>query len=208
MEYTLIDMQNWSRREHYAFFYPQRTRFSVTADIDVTRLVQVCKRRGESFFAAMMYRVTQALNSVEQLRCRSLPDGQVALYEQVLPNYPVMKADGNFIISWIPAQADYAAYLCALAEDMERVKTLPGIFAKDIPDSSFVVSCLPWVRYTALENAGGGDGPFCQWSKYTWQDGRATLGATLMADHALADGLHVGQYFAALQRFADKHPQE
>ena len=59
----------WRRRELYEFFSPMSNPFySVTFNLDVTELYDYVKSQGLSFYYALTYLVTKAVNSVGALR--------------------------------------------------------------------------------------------------------------------------------------------
>ena len=61
-----IDLEAWARKEHYAFFAPMSHPFySLTFPVDVTALRRRCKQEGLSFYSAMVFGVTKAMEGVE-----------------------------------------------------------------------------------------------------------------------------------------------
>lgn len=64
-----ISFDEWERRELYGFFADMSNPFySVTFNLDVTELYEYVKPRGLSFYYALTYLVTRAVNSVRALR--------------------------------------------------------------------------------------------------------------------------------------------
>ena len=67
----IIDRASWPRRELFDFFSPMsQPFFSVTFRQDVTRLYAFAKENRLSFYYALVYLCTQALNQVEAFRDR------------------------------------------------------------------------------------------------------------------------------------------
>ena len=66
------------------------------------------------------------------------------------------------------------------------------------------ISTLPWLNYNALiQPVAGGDesNPRITWGKYKEDaQGRLMMPVTLLAHHALADGLHVSEFFRLLEK--------
>jgi len=78
---TPIDLTSWPRREHFEFFKQyDMPFFGVTAQLDCTRLYDKAKKDGFSFSAAYHFASLQAVNEVEELRCR-IEDDLVAMMQ-------------------------------------------------------------------------------------------------------------------------------
>ena len=71
------------------------------------------------------------------------------------------------------------------------------------PLSFFFVSALPWLHYSQLEHpavSADDSNPRISWGKAITAGGRTTLPVSLYVNHALADGLHISQFFANLEK--------
>jgi chloramphenicol O-acetyltransferase type A len=70
------------------------------------------------------------------------------------------------------------------------------------------LSCLPWIDFTALDNALPGPDdciPRFSWGKFVEaSDGRWSCPVAVQVHHALVDGLQVGQFFEAAQKSLDR----
>ena len=84
-----IDIETWPRREHFRFFmrmdYPQ---YNLCFDVDVSRLVPLCRERGLSFYYALLYYSTLAANAVEAFRYRVRGDKVVCQFTLDLAALP------------------------------------------------------------------------------------------------------------------------
>ena len=66
-----IDLQSWSRREHFKFFSAfDHPHFGLCANVDLTRFHPFVKQHGISFTAAVVYVITRAANAVPEFRYR------------------------------------------------------------------------------------------------------------------------------------------
>lgn len=73
-------------------------------------------------------------------------------------------------------------------------------------DDLAYLSCMPWLDYTAINNALPGPDdciPRVTWGKFVEHNGRWDMAMTLEVHHALVDGAQVGAFFAAVQRALD-----
>ena len=50
MAFTVIDMENWERKEHYQYYINLvKAKYTVTTEIDVTKLVSEIKNKNLKF---------------------------------------------------------------------------------------------------------------------------------------------------------------
>lgn len=86
-----IDFSSWPRREIFSFFSSlDQPFYSVCFREDVTRLHAYTKAHGLSFYYAMTYLVTQAVNEVKNLRY-TIRDGSVYLLDKRTPSFTELK---------------------------------------------------------------------------------------------------------------------
>ena len=80
-----VDRTHWERAELFEFFSAVSHPFySVTFRVDVTNLYRYVKERHLSFYYAMGYLVTDAVNSVKNFRY-AIRDGEVWLLMSAFP---------------------------------------------------------------------------------------------------------------------------
>lgn len=202
MSYHIIDMTSDPRSGQFAYFRRMLFPFAgVTAEVDITDFV--AWRQGRPFFLSLLYAVTRAANAVPQLRRRLLPDGRVVEYDWCPPSYTAMKPDGVYVYCSIEENLPYDEFV-ALGQRRQREVLQRGTLTEDgDPLSLFFVSSLPWLHYSQLEHpavSADDSNPRISWGKAVSAAGRTTLPVSLYVNHALADGLHISQFFANLER--------
>lgn len=202
MSYHIIDMTSDPRSGQFAYFCRMLFPFAgVTAEVDITDFV--AWRQGRPFFLSLLYAVTRAANAVPQLRRRILPDGRVVEYDWCPPSYTAMKPDGVYVYCSIEENLPYNEFV-ALGQRRQREVLQRGTLTEDgDPLSLFFVSSLPWLHYSQLEHpavSADDSNPRISWGKAVSAAGRTTLPVSLFVNHALADGLHISQFFADLER--------
>ena len=91
-----IDLTTYPRRSHYEFFksyaYPY---MGITANVDVTELVNYAKAKGGSTFLACLWAAANAANAIPELRQRMVEDGIVE-YDHCDLGHTVPMEDGTF----------------------------------------------------------------------------------------------------------------
>lgn len=205
-----IDMKNWKRKEHFAFFYrmdyPQ---YNICMDLDVTRFLAFTRDKKLSFYYSMIYAVTDVLNSIENLKYR-IRDGKVVLHDKIHPSYTDMdreEKDDLFKMITLDMTDDIFSFERAACEanDTQKLYFDPKNVAGR--DDLIYITCIPWISFTHLSHTislNRNDAvPRISWGKY-YEDGDKTLlPFSVQVHHALNDGVHVGKYIEKLQIYLD-----
>lgn len=196
-----IDINHWDRKEIFELFSKSKNPFyMVTFRYDVTDLYQHVKKEGLSFYYAMVYAVTKAVNRVENFRY-AIQDGQVVLLPERRPSFTDMKKGSNlFQIVTIPCQGTVGEFAVEARRASEAQKSFID-FEKET-DAAIYLTCAPWLDITALRNEGISDPddsiPRIGWGKFTEEKGRKLLCISMEVNHRFVDGIHLAQFQDAL----------
>lgn len=202
-----IDPNTWSRREIFDFFSKISNPFySVTFNVDVTEAYAYAKRSGLSFYYALVYLVTKAVNSVEAFRY-GIVDGELVLFDERSPSFTdLKKGSESFHIVTMPCEGNIAEF----CQDAKRRSAEQTTFLSTDKESADLIyfSCLPWVELTALTNERDFDPddaiPRISWGKFHERDGRKILGMSLELNHRFTDGVHIGKFADALKNLIEQ----
>ena len=198
-----IDPNTWPRRDIFDFFSKISNPFySVTFNVDVTEAYAYAKRSGLSFYYALVYLVTRAINSVEAFRY-ALVDGELVLLDERSPSFTdLKKGSESFHIVTMPCKGDIAEF-CFDAKRRSAEQTTFLSTDKEGVDLIYF-SCLPWIELTALTNERDFDPddaiPRVSWGKFHERDGRKILGMSLELNHRFTDGVHIGKFAEVLEK--------
>ena len=203
MNYRTIDLASDPRRAHFEYFrtlqYPM---LGVTVEEDVTDLKAFCSARGCSFYLAFMHLAAQAANAVPQLR-RRIRDGGIVEYEACGTSHVEALADGAYGYCTLWHGGDWDEYLPYAASAREACRQSGSIEEDEDVDALYFITSLPWLHYTQLiQPTAGGDesNPRISWGRFEANgEGRLMLPVTLLVHHALADGVHVAQFYRELE---------
>ncbi|MAW88927.1 MAG: chloramphenicol acetyltransferase [Phyllobacteriaceae bacterium] len=203
-----IDIATWPRAGQFAHFraYAQ-PHFSITAPLDVTRLVRRLKPDGVSVFNACVFALTEGGNAVPEFRTRF--DGDRA-YEHatVGASFTVPLQTGGFAFCEVARDGDFDRFdrACSQAIDAARMQTGLTDTTKS-QDGWLFMSCLPWLSFSAMTHAVRGPQdcvPRIAWGRYQEDlDGRLVVPVSVQVHHALVDGEHVAAFFANAQAALD-----
>ena len=202
----IIDRSTWPREGHYRFFAAMSDpTFALTFPVDVTALRGYAKAGGLSFYAALVYLVTKAMEDTEAFRLRDR-DGAIVCHDRLVPSFTDLKPDSDlFHIVTLEAGDDLADF-CRRAKALSSAAT--GLFISGPGewdhDQEIFITCLPWFPVTGALNERHNDPsdaiPRAAWGKWEERDGRTLLSVSLEANHRLVDGVHVGKFYQALER--------
>lgn len=197
-----IDLSTYPRRAHFEYFLGMPNPFAgVTADVDVTGLANRCKAENRSFYAAMIHAAAIAANRVPQLRQRII-GGEIWEYDSCPTSHIELLEDGTYCYCTLTHDLDGGAYFDYAESARAAARARAGFGEDGDADSMLFVTCVPWIHYTALVQPTGGDSnPRISWGKYEKDyRGRLMLPVTLLAHHALVDGVNFGQFYEELKK--------
>ncbi len=199
----IVEKESWPRREVYEFFAGMSHPFyALTFPVDVTPLRAWCKEQGLSFYAAMVYGATKAMERVDAFLYKDR-GGQIVKVDRLVPSFTDLHPGSEqFHIVTLEAGDDLADF-CRRARAKSAAQTVfipeSGPWA---PDELVYFSCLPWFPLTAATNERDADPsdsiPRVTWGRWEERDGRTLLSLSLELNHRLLDGAHVGRFYAEL----------
>ena len=201
-----IDVEQWNRKDAYGLFSRGYLPFfAVTTPLDVTELYAFTKKEGLSFYRAMVYSVTRAMNELEPFRLRIRRDG-VAVCETVSPSYTTAGKDGAFGITnvdYVPGET--LADFCRRAWETEARQTEGMVVEDDVRDDLIFISSVPWFVTTSVlqEQPLDPDDSFPRvlWDRIHEEQGRMLVNFTVQLNHRLLDGSHVRDLLLRMKEF-------
>ncbi len=196
-----LELGSWERREQFEFFSRiWQPFYSVSFRVDVTKVYDFAKKNAVSFYYAMTYLVTKALNSAPELRI-CVRDGELFVLDERIPSFTDMKKGSEaFYIVTLPAGDDILDF----CERAKRKSSEQSSFLEqsEETDELIFISCLPWLDITSLTNERDFDPddaiPRIAWGKYTEENGKKILGMSVEVNHRFCDGVHIGKFNAEL----------
>lgn len=216
-EYRAIPLEDWPRRAHFDYFSAMADPYvGVTAEVDITRFLATCRGAGLPFFLSFLYCAGRAANAVPPLRQR-IVGGVPVEFARCDTSHTVLQEDGTYSYCRLDCMRPFERYLPDALARQEEARLRGGLDDGEDADSLFFVSTLPWVRYTAIRQpvpSPADSNPRLTWGRFLEQGGRVTMPVTVLANHALVDGAHIGAFFEALDRqtealaaWAEQRPQ-
>lgn len=198
-----VDLETWSRAEQFRFFRAfDRPHYATTVRMDVTALMAARKTEGLSPFRHCLWAIGAGLHAVPELRMRFRGDA-VTQYDRLMLSPTIPLENGDFRYTYLTFDPDRAAFDIHAAEKIDEVRAGQPLNANDgtVEDVAYL-SCLPWLDYTALDNAlphAGDCIPRVSWGKIVPKGEGFDMAMTIQVHHALVDGRQVGAFFEATQ---------
>lgn len=203
MRYRYLDMENYKRKEHFAYFnslaYPY---VGLTANVDITELLREIKTKGWPFFLTLCYCACEAANQIPEFRQRII-DGKIAEFDRCATSHTVALENGTFCYCTLESDLPFSEYLPYAIKKQEEAKQAASIAEeKEEAYSKFFISSLPWISYTALIQpmpVPADNNPRITWGKYFSQEDRIWLPVSVLCHHALVDGRQIADFYRLLE---------
>ena len=210
--FTPIDLQSWKRGQMFWYFsHMAPTGYSLTADVDVTRMKAALDARGRKFFPAYLWLVTKTLNRQQEFRIAE-KDGQVGYYDFLTPLYAAFHPDDQtFSLMWTEFDEDFDAFYDAYMENRQTFGGRHGVLSQPDrlpPPNAYTVSCVPWISFRHFAVHSYENKPYyfpsVEAGRFFPADGRLLMPLSLTCHHAATDGWHVKCFLEQFQADADR----
>lgn len=205
MNYTTIDLDNWSRGKLFRFYIEKmRIVMSLTVDINVTNLKTYSEKTGLGFYPLMLWVVSKVINSHDEFKYSWDKDGSLIRWDYISPSHTDFNGADESFTKMVTEYSDDLFEFCGRVKaDRERYKNDCAVL-DDQPLNFFDVSCLPWVKYRYFDvhvfDEGKFLAPVVTWGRYEREKGGLMMPLTMNIHHAVADGFHLSRFFNEVQK--------
>jgi chloramphenicol O-acetyltransferase type A len=205
-----IDMQTWSRRNHFKFYTTfEHPHFSMCANVDTTTFHPFVKRNGYSFTVSMVYVISLASNAIPEFRHRIRGD-QVVEHEVVHPGFTVLSDDDLFKFCDLEHVENYSKFSTDAKRKIAEAKAQSDLEVIPGKDDVLFMSSIPWVSFTSFTHPmpvhTSDSIPRYAWGK-SFQEGSAMkMPLGVQGHHAVMDGIHMGRFYEKVQEYL-YHPE-
>ena len=204
MKFTLIDMNNWDRKEYFEHYYQNiPCTYSMSVKLDITSL----KQRGKHLYSALLFFLTQIINQHREFRFSFDNQGRLGYFDEMLPSYTVFNPETETFTSiWSNVPKKYEDFYDIYKSDVATFGKNKGVVGKpDMPENVFNVSMIPWMSFEGfnLNLQKGYDYllPIFTFGKYFFENEKCVLPLSIQVHHAVCDGFHVCRLVQELQDF-------
>lgn len=205
-----LDMQNWSRLEHFKFFSTfNHPHFNMCVNVDLTRFQPHIKHHGLSFTVTIVYIISRAANAVPEFRYR-IRDDEVVVHDIVSPSLTILVNDDLFSFCTIDYCQDFKEFADLALRQIEAVKVGPTLKNPPGRDDLLFMTAIPWVSFTSFTHPmmqhPADSIPRFAWGKIFVDGDQLKMPLSVQGHHCLMDGIHMGKFYGQLQDYLD-HPE-
>ena len=207
---TLLDLENWNRKEHFAHFKQmEEPFFGATVEIDCTKAYQKAKSLNVSFFIYYLHKTLVAVNSIENFKYR-ISEEKIYINDRIDASATIGREDGTFGFSLIEYHPDLSIFEKTALAEIERIQSTTGLFTRSFDDDNLIhFSSIPWLNFTSLSHARSytfpDSCPKISFGKMiTLDNSKKTMVMSVHVHHGLMDGLHVGQFVDHFQELMNQ----
>ena len=203
-----IDLRTWDRRDHFEMFRAfDQPHFGMCANVDVTSFYPFIKQNGVHFTTALVYILSHCANAIPSFRQR-LRRGVVVEHDVVHPSFTVLGNGDVFGFCFVEFDERFSVFAQRAERGLAEAKAHPTLADEEGRDDLLFMTAIPWVAFTSflhpLPSTPADSYPRFAWGKRVEVGTRLLLPLGVQAHHALMDGLHVGNFYAAVQDSLDR----
>jgi chloramphenicol O-acetyltransferase type A len=207
---TLLDLDNWPRKEHFHFFKQfEEPFFGATVEIDCTNAYNKSKALGVSFFIYYLHKTLVSVNANEAFRYR-ISEDRIYICDRVDASATIGREDGTFGFSLLHYDPDFDRFTEIALQEIERIQSTTGLFTRTFESDNVIhFSAIPWLNFTSLSHARSytfpDSCPKISFGKMTVsENGKRTMPMSIHVHHGLLDGLHLGQFIDYFQEIMNQ----
>jgi len=205
-----IDMQTWSRRNHFRLFSTfNHPHFNMCVNVDVTAFYPFVKRNKYSLTVSVVYLIARASNAIPEFRQRIRGD-QVVEHEIVNPGFSILIDNDLFSFCDVAYAEDFSEFARRAEKKIADVKAHLELENDPEKDDVLYMSPIPWVSFTSFTHPmqfhPADSIPRFAWGKYFQEGDTLKMPLSVQGHHAVMDGIHMGRYYETLQEYLH-HPE-
>ena len=214
--YTLIDLEKYSHREAYERYLRLHCFYSITVQIDITKLIDYLNKNNMRVYPAQIWLLSKAANNFTEFRMGRDINNRLICWEKISPLYTSLDANSqNFSHIWTGYEAVYKCFYDDCVQDIKQFtngKNFPQLTLggfRHIPKNILNISSIPWLDFSGLNINISEEcfSPIFTIGMHTKRENKTFMPLAIQLHHAVCDGYHVGKfvkYLNELIRNCDK----
>lgn len=194
MSFRVLD--DYPRRAHLEFFRARLNPFySLTFELDATRVRARSRALGASTYAALVWTFHRALSSVDAFRTR-LDGDRVVLHDALRVGLTVPAPRRTFTFATLEWEPDAPAFLARARATMDDASTRVDLTGGAAPDFAYYTA-LPLVPFTSFAHVPLADPtagqPETAFGSFREESGRVIVPVGVQVNHLFVDGADLGE---------------
>lgn len=210
-----IDLKTWPRGQMFYYFSKMApTGYSLTVELDITKMKTALQERKMKFFPAYLWLVTTMLNRQVEFKV-AVKDEILGYWDKLTPLYAHFHEDDHTIsLMWTEYHHHFSVFYEQYFKNQQQYGNNHGILSQPEnrpPENSYTISCIPWIEFKhfslqSFENKTYYF-PTVEAGRFFEKADNIILPLSMNLHHATTDGWHVKQFLDDLQH-ALNHPYE
>lgn len=193
-KYSIVDMENWKRKDEYEYFSYGGCNFNITSRVDITRIYEYHKKNNIKLYSILASLMIKALNSFEEFKYGYIGK-ELVIYDVVHPTLYDLNKD-NKLHSYCPEYSDDIPMMIKSIDEMsQKYKESNAYRCGEIPNNSVMISNIPWIDIYSmsfdLQYGFGFLAPIIAFGKYETVEDKKYMPISIYVNHKVADGYHV-----------------
>ena len=206
--YKVLKVEDLKNQSQYKWFKTfSNPCYGLNVKMDVTKVIDYCKKTNTSFFVNVLYLITTALNSIDEFKIREVKD-EIRLYDTINPTFTVMTDIQVYENAGFKMVDDYSSFYKIAKETIEKVKKITS-FKETYNDSTlfddYYMTCAPWISMESMTH------PLCEgnfesltvpricWDKYRKENDKMVMLLNITVSHCYIDGYTLSKAFNLIQ---------
>lgn len=204
MNYSLVNVEDWCRKEQFHFFKTFDEPFTgVVVEVNVTKAYKHAKSKNVSFFQWYLHKCVTAANQTEAFRLR-IVDEEVRKYDKIHASAVMLRSDGSFGFSNIPFDEEFTEFATSVRSEKQRIENNHQLFPPENPPNTLHISAMPWIKFTGLSHARkyhqGDTCPKISFGKMFSENDKLKMPVSIHVHHALVDGRDIGAFIELFEQ--------
>lgn len=203
--YKKVDIESWARKNTYKFYKDfDDPYFNFTSNLKVSGLYKEAKENNYSFFLLTMWYCLKAANSIHNFKLR-IENEDLIIYDKIDGGSTVLYDDDSFGFAYYNYTSVKRDFIEKSQLEIEKRKEEKSFIPNMDGQMSNLIyfSSIPWFSFSSTKHAQdksiNRSIPRITIGKYYELNGNLLLPMSVEANHALMDGLHLGQFFQAFE---------
>lgn len=200
--YKIIPLESYPRLKHFEYFKEMANPYvGVTVKVDISEFLTIIRDKKLPFFLSFLYCVSNAANSVAELRQR-IYKGSIIEYQRCPTSHTVALENDTYCYCKLDSNLAFDAYLPYALQIQDRAKAEQCLEDEEDSLSLFFISTLPWITYESFIQPTpnpADSNPRITWGRFIEQNGQFLMPVSILCHHALVDGLHLSQFYQNLE---------
>lgn len=141
MNFELLNFEKYERKEHFLHYLNNvPCTYSISADLDITRLFAELKKRNIRFYPVIIFAITAIVNKHSELRMALDEQGRLGYYSFVSPTYTIFHKDNNTFSSiWTEYSSEFDKFYNNYNKDILEYGNIKGFITKQNGEKNLII---------------------------------------------------------------------